>query len=217
MSLRPSGGSSGMALGSTAAMGGRVPELCLVLFAAVWFSLAIAPLDRPAWLLENLLPVITVPTLVATARRFRFSDRAYVQITAFLLLHAIGSHYTYSQVPFGFWAADTFDLSRNHYDRLVHFAFGFLLLPPLGELTLGAVPRLGPVARAWLCVANVAACSVIYETLEWWVAVLVDPEAGTAFLGTQGDIWDAQKDSALACLGGVLALLIEPRDHRRSS
>lgn len=217
MSLRTPEQDGGMALGPTAAMGGRVPEFCLFLFTAVWFSLAIAPLDRSAWLLENLLPLITVPTLVATARRFRFSDLAYVQITAFFLLHAIGSHYTYSQVPFGFWAADTFDLSRNHYDRLVHFAFGLLLLRPLGELTLSSAPRLGPVARGWLCVANIAACSVIYETLEWWVAVLVDPQAGTAFLGTQGDVWDAQKDSALACLGGFLALFFQPPDTRRAS
>ncbi len=191
----------------------RVPLGCLLVFGVVWSSLAVAPSYRDAWLLENLLNFIAVPTLVLTYRRFRFSDRAYVQMTGFLLLHAVGSHYTYSEVPAGAWVQDLLGLSRNHYDRLVHFAFGALMLRPLRELSLGTAVGLGPIALAWLGVAGIAACSVAYETLEWLTAITVDPDAGTAFLGTQGDPWDAQKDSALACAGALLALLFEGNDR----
>ncbi len=196
---------------STEAPESRVPLACFVVFLIVWVALAIAPHYRDAWLLENILIFASVPVLVLTRSRFRFSDRAYVQMTAFLLLHAIGSHYTYSEVPAGAWAADAFDLSRNHYDRLVHFSFGLLFLRPLRELSLGKARGLGFFAIAWLSVAGIAALSTAYELLEWMTAIVVDPTAGTAFLGTQGDVWDAQKDTALACGGAVVALLFERR------
>ena len=179
----------------------------------VWTALAIEPHDRDAWLLENLLNFVAVPTLTLSYRRFRFTDRAYVQMTAFLLLHAVGSHYTYSEVPIGAWVRDALDLGRNHYDRFVHLSFGVLCLRPLRELTLGKARGLGPIAIAWLSVAGIAALSTAYELMEWLTAIVVDPGAGTAFLGTQGDVWDAQKDTALACGGAVLALLFERLDR----
>jgi len=189
--------------------GDRVPIACLIVFVVVWTALAIEPRYREAWLLENLLIFVAVPLLVLTRARFRFSDRAYVQMTALLLLHAVGSHYTYSEVPAGDWARDTFDLSRNHYDRVVHFSFGLLFLRPLRELSIGRARGLGPLSIAWLSVAGIAAASTAYELMEWLAAISVDPEAGTAFLGTQGDPWDAQKDTALACGGAILALFFE--------
>ena len=187
----------------------RVPLLCLATFLAVWVLLGVNPRYRDAWLLENLLVVTFVPALVLTFRKFQFTNRAYVEMTVFMLLHAIGSHYTYSEVPAGDWAAEAFGLSRNHYDRLVHFAFGALFVRPLRELTLRNVRGIGPIAYYWLSLAGIAAVSTGYELLEWCVAIIVDPEAGTAFLGTQGDVWDAQKDTALACGGAILALLID--------
>jgi len=188
---------------------GRVPLLCVVVFTIVWAAMAIHPRDREAWVLENLLIFATVPTLILTYSRFRFSNRAYVLMTVFLLLHVVGSHYTYSEVPAGNWARDALGLSRNHYDRLVHFSFGLLFLRPLRELVLGDGHGLGPVAVAWLSVANIAALSMGYELMEWLAASVVDPGAGTAFLGTQGDVWDSQKDQALACIGALVALLFE--------
>lgn len=186
--------------------GATVPALCLATFAVVWTALALEPRYPDAWLLENLLVFAAVPILIFTYPRFRFSDGCYVQITAFFLLHAIGSHYTYSEVPIGDWARDTLGLSRNHYDRVVHFAFGLLLVHPLQELTLRRARGLGRVATAWIGFAGIAALGGLYELLEWAAAVIVDPDAGTAFLGTQGDVWDAQKDTALACAGAVAAL-----------
>jgi putative membrane protein len=182
-----------------------VPALCLAAFLAIWLGLAIAPRYRADWVLENLPTFVAVPLAVATYRRFRFSDRAYVQATFFLVLHTIGSHYTYSEVPLGDWGRDALGLSRNHYDRLVHFAFGLLLYRPARELAFHRASGVGELAERYLAFAAVASWSVLYEILEWLVAVSVDPQAGTAFLGTQGDVWDAPKDMALACVGALLA------------
>ena len=189
-----------------------VPVACLGVFLLVWTALAIKPLDRADWLLENMPVFLAVPLAVATFRRFRFSDAAYVQATIFALLHTLGSHYTYSEVPLGWWVAHATGATRNHYDRFVHFAFGLLMLRPIAELALRDVR--GRVARVYLGVATVALWSVSYEAIEWLVARIADPAAGTAYLGTQGDEWDAQKDMALACLGGLIAALIDARRSR---
>lgn len=185
-----------------------VPGACLTVFVGVWVILAIAPRYRDAWVLENLITAVLVPVAVLTYRRFRISDTGYVLATAFLILHTIGSHYTYSEVPLGDTARDLFGLSRNHYDRFVHLAFGLLMLRPLRELTIRRPAALGRAATFLVGVALVSLASVVYEVTEWWVAVVSDPDAGHAFLGTQGDIWDAQWDMALACGGGVVAAAI---------
>ncbi|MEW6273393.1 MAG: DUF2238 domain-containing protein [Thermodesulfobacteriota bacterium] len=187
----------------------RVPLACLVVFAVAWAALAIEPSYREDWLLENLPVFLAVPPAILTYRRFRFSDRAYVQMTAFLILHAVGAHYTYSEVPVGAWVSELVGWSRNHYDRFVHLAFGVLLLRPVRELAFRPGREPGPWAVALLGIAAVAALSVSYELVEWLTAIVVDPKAGTAFLGTQGDQWDAQKDMALACGGAVLATVLE--------
>lgn len=171
--------------------------------------LAIAPSYREDWLLETIPTFIGVPLAVAGYRRFRFSDRAYVQATLFLLLHSLGAHYTYSEVPLGGWMRDAFGLGRNHYDRLVHFSFGLLMLRPVRELGFRHGQEPGRVALFYFTVAGVALWSLIYEVVEWGVASVADPAAGTAYLGTQGDVWDAEKDMALALLGGVLAATYE--------
>jgi putative membrane protein len=186
----------------------RVPLVCLAVFGAVWLALAIAPRYRADWVLENLPTIIALPAVVWGSRRFRFSDRACVQATIFAVLHTIGSHYTYSQVPLGDWAQDAMALQRNHYDRFVHFAFGLLMLRPVREVGFWR-GRSGRFAELGFCVAAVALCSVLYEVVEWSVASIVDPAAGTAYLGTQGDQWDAQKDMALALGGALIAAGVE--------
>ena len=193
----------------------RIPLICLAVFTVVWVALAIAPSDRADWLLENSLSFIVVPVVIFGYRRFRFSDRAYVQGTIFLILHTIGAHWTYSEVPIGDWARDAFGLARNHYDRVVHFLFGVLMLRPLREIGFRGRPP-GRFATFYFSVAGVALWSLLYEVLEWAVAAVVDPKAGTAYLGTQGDQWDAEKDMALATLGAVLAGLYEYRIDRRT-
>jgi putative membrane protein len=192
-----------------------VPFLCLAVFAVVWVVLAIRPRYRADWLLENLPIFAAVPAAVLTYRRFRFSDQSYIQATIFLVLHSIGSHYTYSEVPLGDWARDAFGLSRNHYDRLVHFLFGLLMLRPARELTVRRPRGLGGWRLFYLSFAAVAWWSVAYEIVEWLVARVADPAAGTAYLGSQGDVWDAQKDMGLACLGALIAATIDGWHLRR--
>jgi len=190
--------------------GSLVPMLCLVVFLLVWVGLAIAPRYRADWLLENLPVFVAVPAAVAGYARFRFSNLAYLQATLFAILHTLGSHYTYSEVPLGDWLRDLLGFSRNHYDRLVHFAFGLLMLRPVCELGFRGRP-LGRFAAAYFGVAGVACWSLAYEVVEWLVAAVADPSAGTAYLGTQGDVWDAQKDMALALGGAAVAALLEWR------
>ena len=177
----------------------------LAWYGLLWTVLAVAPRDRQDWLLENLLALAAVVTLVATYRRFQFSTTSYLLITAFLSLHAIGAHYTYAEVPFGFWLQDAFGLSRNPFDRLVHFAYGLLLAYPLRELLV----RLAGVRMFWsyyLAVSGMLAQSGLFEIIEAVVAQVVSPELGTAYLGTQGDEWDAQKDMFAAFSGALLCM-----------
>ena len=122
-------------------------------------------------------------------------------------MHLAGAHYTYAETPLGFWMQDWFGFERNHYDRLVHFSFGLLIAYPFRELLLG---RSG-IKRSWsylMSVIVVLSFSAFYEVLEGIVAMIVDPELGSAYLGTQGDEWDAQKDSFLAFAGSIVAMAI---------
>jgi putative membrane protein len=192
-----------------------VPAACFAVWFAVWAVCAISPNDRMDWFLENLLTFAGMAYLLTTFRWFRFSDRSYVQLTAFLILHAIGGHYTYSLVPAGDWMKDALGLERNHFDRVVHFAFGLLMLRPMRELGFRNDPTLGRYARLYFSTAGVGLWSMAYEVLEWLVAAIVDPAAGTAYLGTQGDVWDAQKDMGLALLGAFVASAFQfTRDGR---
>ena len=192
------------------ATAGRYSRLPIFLFGAYvvfWAAMAITPLDRFDWFLENLLVFATVPWLIHMYRRRPLSDASYVLIVLFYCLHAVGSHYTYSEAPIGYWVSDLLGLERNHYDRAVHFSFGLLLCYPLAELVARTMQPRGNWALA-IAVMIVCTCSLAYETMEWIVAAIVSPEASLAFLGTQGDVFDAQKDSALAALGAIIAALV---------
>lgn len=181
-------------------------SLLAVLVLAVWLWAAIAPVSRSDWLLENLLVFAFVALLLASRRRFAFSTFSYGMFGLFLTLHLYGSHYTYSATPFGFWLGEQVGWERNHYDRLVHFAFGFLLAYPLRELLQHAV-RLSGWSLTVLSLAVVMGLSSLYEQVEMLAALVVAPDLGATFLGTQGDEWDAQKDAGLAIIGALLALL----------
>jgi putative membrane protein len=176
-------------------------------YGTLWIGLAFAPRDRAAWVLENLLVVFFVGALVFTFRRFTFSNRSYFLITLFLSLHAVGAHYTYAQTPFGEWLKEAFDLSRNHFDRIIHFSFGLLMAYPAREvlLRLGKVDRL---AALWLTVATVLAASTLFEIVEAMAAETVSPGEGPQWLGGQGDVWDAQSDMVLALIGAAVAMLL---------
>jgi len=183
-------------------------------YVGLWCFLAIAPYDRQDWLLENLLALAAVITLLLTFRRFQFSTSSYVLITTFLTLHAIGAHYTYAEVPFGFWLQRTFELARNPFDRIVHFSYGLLLVYPLREVLV----RLVGIRGFWsyyLPISGMVAQSGFFEIIEALVATVVNPELGTAYLGTQGDEWDAQKDMSAAFGGAVITSLILLFTRRR--
>ncbi len=194
--------------------GRRFIRALLLWLVAIWIIAAIAPYSRRDWLLENLLVFVLAATLLLTARRFTFSNFSYGLLGLFLTLHLVGAHYTYSEVPPGFWLQDALDLSRNHYDRFVHFCFGLLVAPPIRELLVRAAgTRPGwsyPVATL-----SILGFSGFYEALEGIVAMIVSPELGAAYLGTQGDEWDAQKDTALAFAGAVVAMLVSWRLAKR--
>lgn len=176
-------------------------------YVVLWIFLAIEPIDRHDWFLENILAIGLVMVLVATYRWFPLSDLSYIFLTVFMTLHAIGAHYTYSKVPLGFWMQDWWGFERNHFDRIAHFSFGLLLAYPLRELFLRRVNVRGFWAY-YLPISGILALSGFFEIIESWVALLVSPELGEAYLGTQGDEWDAQKDMTVAVIGAFLTIML---------
>lgn len=178
-----------------------------IVFLVFWVWAAINPTFPQDWLLENCLVFVFVPMIFILGRYFKLSNASYTLITIYMILHIIGSHYGYGQVPFGFTLQKWFHLQRNMYDRLVHFAFGFLLAYPIREVFTRLVSSKG-FWTYYFPFDVIAAASAIYEVLEWWASQTVNAATGIAFLGTQGDIWDTQKDMLMAMLGAILALLI---------
>ncbi len=158
----------------------RFLQLLLLWLILLWIAMAIEPFNRRDWLLENLLVFIYGALLLFTYRRFRFSNLSYGLFGLFLSLHLVGAHYTYAETPFGFWLQQALDLSRNHYDRIVHFGFGLLIAYPFREVLL----RAAGVVPGWsyfLAVTAVLGFSGFYEALEGVVAMVVDPELGAAY------------------------------------
>jgi putative membrane protein len=181
----------------------RFLTIAITSYFIFWIALAIRPFDRGDWVLENLLVFTTAIVLAATYRKFQFSNASYALILIFLAVHAIGAHYTYAKVPAGFWLQDWLHLQRNHYDRVIHFGFGFLLLYPMSELLVRSA-RVKNNWAPWLAAAALCALSSFFEIIEGIIAQIVRPDLGAAYLGTQGDIWDAQKDMGCAFIGAVI-------------
>lgn len=182
-------------------------QIMILVFTGVWAFSIIGTPDINNWLLENLLVILFLGFLVWGYTRYQFSDLSYLLICVYLCLHVYGSKYTYAENPLGFWLQDQFDWSRNHYDRIVHFSFGFLLAYPMRETFLRGLRY--PRWVAWcLPIEITMSISALYELVEWAVADVFFPEQGHAYLGTQGDIWDAQKDVFLAFSGAIIATTI---------
>ena len=182
---------------------------------ALWIWLAIAPVDRSDWLLENVLLVLGVVVLLVTRKRLPLSGISYTMILVFLCLHIIGAHYTYAEVPYdaafrkltGSSFNELIGWKRNNYDRVVHFSYGLLLAYPIRELFL----RVANVRGFWgyfLPLDLTMSSSMLYELIEWLSAVSFGSGLGAAFLGSQGDEWDAQKDMALASLGALITMTV---------
>lgn len=193
--------------------------LCILLCAAI--ALGIAPWHRDDWALENALALIAVLLLVLTHKRFPLSKVSYTMIFAFLMLHELGAHYTYSEVPYDAWFErvagrglnEMLGFERNHYDRLVHFAYGLLIAYPIRELFV----RVADARGFWgyfLPLDVVMSTSLVYELVEWGAAAAFGGDLGQAYLGTQGDEWDAHKDMLLATIGAAITLVVAALVHR---
>jgi putative membrane protein len=184
-------------------------------YLILWTALAFSPVDRSDWMMENLLVVVAVTVLATTYRWFPLSRVSYTLIFVFMCLHCIGAHYTYAEVPYDRWFTSLTGTTlnsllgweRNHFDRAVHFSYGLLLAYPAREVFL----RIADARGFWgyfLPLDVMMSTSMLFELIEWLVAVLVGGDLGAAYLGTQGDVWDAHKDMALASLGALIAMLL---------
>lgn len=199
----------------------RYAVILLMLFLIIWTALAINPLYRDDWLLENILTAITLPCLIFTYKRMPFSKASYLIIFLFLCLHTLGSHYTYAEVPYEKWVlaltGGSLDAlmgwERNQFDRLAHLLYGLLLVYPIQEL----ITKITKVKRGmayFVAVLIVMSTSMLYEIVEWGAAEFFGGDLGVAYLGIQGDIWDAHKDMLLASIGSVVtALYLCRRPH----
>lgn len=193
------------------------PRHGLTLVAAVGALLiwsAIGPEDRLTWLMEVIWVIVGVPLLVFTYSRFPLTRVLYVLIALHCALLIVGGHYTYAKVPLGLWVQDAFDLARNHYDRLGHFAQGFVPAILARELLLRKTTLKPGGWLFYLVVAAALSFSAFFEMIEWWAALIWGGEAD-AFLATQGDVWDTQWDMFLALCGAIIAQLLLSRLHDR--
>jgi putative membrane protein len=193
----------------------RYAATLLALFGALFLALGWAPLYREDWLLENVLVIVVLPCLILSHRRLPLSRISYTALFLFLCLHEIGAHYTYSEVPYDAWCLDLFGRDfnslfgwqRNHFDRVVHFLYGLLIVYPVREIFL----RVADAKGFWgylFPVLVVMSTSLLFELFEWGAALLFGGDLGMAYLGTQGDVWDSHKDSLMATLGALIASVL---------
>ncbi|NUM50198.1 MAG: DUF2238 domain-containing protein [Flavobacteriales bacterium] len=192
------------------------PKYLFSIFSLIWFVLAINPSYRFDWFLENILVFVFGILLVKTHRKYPLSNKSYTLIFLFSVFHIIGAHYTYSEVPFSSKLSEMMGLERNYYDRFIHFIFGLFITLPMRNL----LELLSKISGWWLYILTTAimiSFGEMYELLEWFTAMIVSPEAGMAFLGAQGDLFDAQKDIFCNLSGIFIALLVYFVTKKKSS
>ena len=189
-------------------------RVLLILFFAVFVWSLIQPHDYFTWILEVFPAIIGIVLIVALRRRFPLTPLVLTLLTLHAIILMVGGHYTYAEVPLGFWMKNTFHFTRNHYDRIGHFAQGFVPAIAAREVL---IRRRVVRGRGWLYFIIVSIClaiSAAYELLEWRVSIATGSK-GDAFLGTQGDVWDTQEDMATALVAALMAPLLLGRFHDR--
>ncbi len=191
-----------------------LPASLLAIVTVALVVSGIAPADRLTWFLEVVPVLMAAPLLIATARSFPLTPLVYCVIALHSLVLILGGHYTYAQVPLGFWMQDWFDFTRNHYDRIGHFMQGFGPALIARELLLRTSPLAPGKWLFTLVLLSVLGISACYEFTEWWAA-LAGGDAAGAFLGTQGDVWDTQWDMFMAGIGALVAQVTVDRLHDR--
>lgn len=189
-------------------------KLWIATFGAALIWSGIGPHDYPTWLLEVAPAIVAAVVLWYTRERFPLTRLTYILILAHCIILMVGGHYTYAEVPLGEWLKEAFDQTRNNYDKLGHFAQGFVPAIVAREILIRKNVVNFPGWRNFLIVCVCLAISAFYELIEWWVALL-SAEAADSFLGTQGYVWDTQSDMWLALLGAITALVLLSRLHDR--
>jgi putative membrane protein len=193
----------------------RTEPLILLIVGVVCLALsAVGAAERGTWLLEVFPIFIAVPILIASARRFPLTPLSYRLIFVHALILMVGGHYTYAKVPLGFWMRDAFHLARNNYDRIGHFAQGFVPAMLAREILLRRTPLTRGKSLFFIVTCICLAISACYEFIEWGTAV-VGGSSADAFLGTQGDVWDTQWDMFTALWGAIIAQLLLARVQDR--
>jgi putative membrane protein len=187
-------------------------NLWLIVFFGTLIWSGFQPKDFVTWILEVMPALIGFAVLVATRRRFPMTPLAYVLILLHCVILMVGGHYTYAEVPLFDWIRDGFDLQRNNYDKVGHFAQGFVPAIVAREILVRNAIVAGKGWMAFIIVCVCLSISAFYELIEWWVAIF-SAEAAEAFLGTQGYIWDTQSDMMYALVGAITALLLLSRLH----
>ncbi len=192
------------------------PHFLAIVFVVFFIALGISPVSREVWLAEVTPVVIIFMFLVLSYPRFRFSNIAYGLMSVWLFWHTVGGHYTFAHVPFG-WVSELLGSERNHFDRIGHFVIGFYAFA-MAEWVLRK-HYCGLKLALFFSLFFIMSVAAAYEIIEWWYAAAEGGDAGVEFLGSQGDIWDAQKDMLSDTLGAIASLVlfcfVRP-DRRRS-
>jgi len=195
----------------------RRPLLILLAFSSVVLAWsAYRPYSYDVWVFEVSLGLVGLAVLTVTYPRFRFSNLVYILVGIHFAILCIGAKYTYAEMPLFNWLRDTFGLPRNYYDRVGHFAQGFIPAIIVREILIRKTDLKPRKMVGFLSVAVCLAASAFYEFIEWWVVIFLYPNEGAEWLGLQGDIWDAQCDMFMAFLGATLSVLLLTRLHDRS-
>jgi len=185
----------------------------VVLFILCWIALAINPVHRGIWMLENILVVTVFPVVLWLDKKYTFTNWTFFGLTFFVILHLFGAHLTYEKMTYFTWFSDWFGWQRNYYDQVIHFLFGLLMFIPFFEVFYHqGYPRKLSYLIALLFISSISSW---YEVLEWLAMVIFCSEPGCLLLVTQGDEWDTQKDMAYAVAGAFIALLIHSPRARR--
>lgn len=180
------------------------PKILLWVFFFFWFIMGISPHFREVWFAENVMTIAFGTFLILTYKKLRFSNESYTMIFIFMILHTIGSHYSYTQIPVADWFSPIFKSSRNYYDRILHFLFGFIFFLPGSEL----VKKIFKPKKKWVNLIvffMLSSFMTLYELFEYLFVIITSTEImGINFLGMQGDIWDAQNDILVAMIGALI-------------
>ncbi len=187
-------------------MKNRVPQVLLGIYLLLFTVLAISPFDRAVWWAENIPIMILVVVIIIVSRSFEFSNTSYLMMFILVVLHTIGGHFTFERVPFDY-ITNLFGFERNHYDRIAHFTVGFYAYP-VAEILLKKQLVRSKAILFLFPIFTIFTVAAVYELVEWIYAVYAEEAAGTAMLGSQGDIWDAQKDMLADGLGSICAVIL---------